>query len=334
MKASGAIGLAIFALIWTAIVGALDAKVGWNLFRAVRALDYPEAAGTVLSSEVTQHRGSKGRTSYGVAIRYRYDIDGTAREGDRYRYSGFTGSSDSKWAHAVVRQNPAGASVKVYYDPANPEESVLSRGINGADLFILLFLTPFNLIMFVLWAVPVWALRRRVRPLVAGDVKWWADGRTTRVRLPRYSPIVAGLAGTGGTAFASIFILGFGFGGDPSLAVAMVTWMVVIGVGVGVAGWQWLQQRAGKADLVLDDLERTAELPATFGRKERRTVPWSEITGVTVETIERRGRKGGTRYRYAVQLKHGNQADKLDEWHDQQGAESFAAWLRERLNLG
>lgn len=324
MKANGVISVAIFTLFWTALVGVADGIVGRNLFRALRALDYSETTGIVLSSEVTHQYGSKGG-NYGVAIRYRYEVNGTEREGDRYRHSGFSSSSDSSWADAVVGQHPVGASVKVYYDPANPEESVLSRGINGSDLFILLFLTPFNLIMLALWVAPVGALFHRIRPPVAGGVKWWTDGRTTRVRLPPYSPIVAGLGGVGGTAFASIFILGFGFGGSPSLAVGHVTWMMVIGVGVSVAGWQWLQQRAGKADLVLDDLERTAELPATFGRKQRRTVPWSEITGVVLERIEQRSRKGGTSYNYVVQLKRGNQADKLDEWHDQQHAESFAA---------
>jgi hypothetical protein len=332
MKAIGGIGLTIFTLLWTAMVGAFDVKVGWDLFRTVCALNYPETSGTVLSSEVTRRRVRRG-TSYGVAIHYRYEVDGTTREGDRYRYSGFS-ASGSKWAQAVVEQHPAGASVKVYYAKADPDESVLARGINGSDLFMLLFMTPFNMIMVALLSVPVGAVARRIRPPMAGGVKWWPEGRSTRVRLPRYSPCIAGLVGTGGAAVVSIFVLAFGFGAYPNLVVGISAWVLTVGVGVGVTGWQWRQQRVGKVDLVMDDIERTVELPATFGRKQRRTLPWSEITDVRVQTIQNRGGKGGTSYSYAVQLKHGKRSERLAEWYDQQRAESFAAWLRERLNLG
>ena len=333
MKASSVIVLTIFTLFWTAMVGAYDVMIVGNLFRTMRALDYPETTGTILSSEVTHHRGSKGGTTYGVAIHYRYEVGGGVREGDRYRYSGFTATSDSTWAYDAVRQNPAGASVKVYFNPANPDDAVLARGITGGDIFIFLFLTPFNMVMVGLWAMPVSALARKICRPVAGGVKWWTDGRSTRVRLPRYSPCIAGLVGTGGTAFVSVFVLAFGFGGNPSLPVALGTLMAAFGVGMGLAGWHWLQQRGGKADLVMDDLECTAELPANFGRKQRRTVPWSAIKHVVVEAVARRGKRG-TSYTYAVNLRCDGTSEKLAEWSDQQRAESFATWLRRRFKPG
>jgi hypothetical protein len=340
MKSKGVVFLTIFTLFWTALVGAFDYMIGLNLSRSIRALNYAETSGTVISSEVTRRSGSKGRTHsrgrthYGVAIRYRYEVGGVQREANLYRYSALTSSSDSKWAYSVVQGNPAGAVVKVYYDPARPDHAVLSRGVNGGDLFILLFMTPFNVVMLGLWSIPLGALVRKTRQPVAGGVKWSTNGRVTRVRLPRFSPLISALAGTGGMAFASIFVLAFGFGGNPPLAVAVGTLALAVGVGAGVGSWQWVQQHAGKADLVIDELERTVELPATLGRKQRRTVPWSAISGVTVDTLERRGSKGGTSRVYAVMLQCQGAGEKLAEWQDEGRAQSLADWLGERLKSG
>jgi hypothetical protein len=165
-------------------------------------------------------------------------------------------------------------------------------------------------------------------------VKWFADGRRTRVRLPQYSPLITGLVGTGVAAFASVFIVGCGFGFNPSLAVASGTMAVVIGVGVGWALWLWARQRGGRADLVINEIERTVELPLTYGRKERRTAPISDLQGVTVESVEHRGSKGGISFTYAVTLRCRGNPEKLTDWSDAPRAEAFAAWLRERLNLG
>jgi hypothetical protein len=152
MNFGGVLFLTIFTLFWTGVVGMFDGHIGLNLYRSIRALRFAEAPGTVLASQVTTSHGSKGSTQYAVAIRYSFEVGGVARKGDRYRYGGFDSTSDSRWANTVVQQNPLGAAVKVYYDPADPANAVLSRGISGGDLFILLFLTPFNLIMFGLWS--------------------------------------------------------------------------------------------------------------------------------------------------------------------------------------
>lgn len=329
----GTTGLLFFALFWTAMVGAVDGIIGYNLFRQIRSQSFATTAGTVTSSEVTQHRGSKGGNTYGVKIQYTYDVGGQTFEGDRYRYGSFS-SSDSGWARAAVRERPAGAKTTVHFDPKNPADSVLRTGVEGSDLFILLFLTPFNLIMLALWAVPVNWLWRKLRPSEAGGAKWFSDGRSLRVRLPRYSPWIAGAATAGAVSFISIFPLAFTVGGHPNLRLALGVWALVFAAGIGVGLWQWNKQRGGSADLVIDELEQRVELPATFGRKQREALSAAEISGITVERVERRGRRGSVSYVYAVTLQRpGLGGEKLTEWSNEDDAEALAAWLREKLRF-
>lgn len=333
MKKGGLFGILIFGLIWTAFVGAFDGFILYNQFRQIRATGFPQTTGTVTRSEVTRHRGSKGGTTYGVKIEYTYRINGTTFEGDRYRYGNFS-SSDSEWAHAAVRDNPVGASITVFYNPQNPGDALLSPGTNGGDLFLVLFLTPFNMIMLGLWAAAFTTIRGKFRPPVAGGVKWTDDGRFIRVRLPRYSPFVSCLAVIGIGSFISIFVVGISTGFHPSMRAILITWAILLGGGIGVAAWQRSKESRGNADLVINQVERTVELPATFGRKQRRTESFSAFSGIGVETIEHRGSKGGRSYTYAVTLQQAGGNEKLTDWYDEARAESLAAWLREHMPLG
>lgn len=333
MKKGGLFGIVIFGLIWTAFVGSFDGFILYNQFRQIRATGFPQTTGTVTRSEVTRHRGSKGGTTYGVKIEYTYRINGTTFEGGRFRYGNFS-SSDSGWAHTAVRDNPVGASIPVFYNPQNPGDAVLKPGANGGDLFLILFLTPFNMIMLGLWAAAFTTIRSKFRPSVAGGVKWTGDGRFIRVRLPRYSPLVSCLVVIGVGSFISIFVVGISTGFHPSMRAMLITWVILLGCGIGVATWVHMKQSRGSSDLVINQAERTVELPATFGRKQRQTVSCSAISGIGVETIARRGSKGGTSYSYAVMLQQAGGGEKLTDWHDEQRAESFAAWLRERMPLG
>jgi hypothetical protein len=333
MKKGGLVGLVIFGLIWTMFVGAFDGFILYNQYRQLRATRFPQTTGTVTHSEVTRHRGSKGGTTYGVRIEYTYTVNGVRFDGDRYRY-GVGSSSDSQWAHEAVRNHPADSAVTVYYNPANPGDAVLRPGTDGADLFLFLFLTPFNMVMLGLWAGAFSALRSKFRQPVAGGVKWSDDGRRIRVRLPRYSPLVSCLAVIGIGSFISIFVVGISTGFHPSMRAILAVWVILLGAGIAVAAWQRAKESRGNADLVIDQVERTVELPATFNRKQRQIVSCSAISGISLETIEHRGSKGGRSYTYAVTLQHGGSREKLTDWYDQQRAENLAAWLRERIPTG
>lgn len=46
-----------------------------------------------------------------------------------------------------------------------------------------------------------------------------------------------------------------------------------------------------------------------------------------------RGSKGGTSLTYAVTLQCRGTGEQLTDWNDEQRAEEFAAWLREKIVL-
>jgi hypothetical protein len=298
------------------------------------ALQYPSTEGEILSSIVTQTDGVKG-TTYGVGIRYTYSVGGRPYTGSRYRYD-TSSSSDSAWAKAVVAARPPGSKVPVFYDPANPQNSVLAPGLIGGDLFRLAFMTPFNAVMIGLWwgGWSGWRLTRG-KPM-AGGGKIMAEPGQVRVRLPAFSPVALALATTGLLAFLSIFIVGSLAGGwHPRMDTMLLTWSVIILGGLAAGGWHALNIISGKYDLVLDKLGGFLELPATCGRKRRRCVPVASVQKVRVETVLKSTKHGEeTRPMFAPTLDiRGPEAhsERLVEWYDAEKAGSFTSWLQGKL---
>ena len=85
-KQTGIGSLLIFAIFWCGITGAFVGIMMHSFWRAADAhLRYVPVTGTVLASEVKSHSGSDG-TTYGFGIRYRYAVNGTTYEGNRYAF--------------------------------------------------------------------------------------------------------------------------------------------------------------------------------------------------------------------------------------------------------
>ena len=326
--------MVFFGVFWSVLTLLFDSFLFVSAVRQVRALTFPSAQGTMISSAVTSHDDSDG-TTYGVAMRFQYSVGDRAYEGKRFRYDTST-SSDSAWANAAVAERPPGTKVDVFYNPTNPEDAVLVPGLLGSDLFQMAFLTPFNMVMFGLWAVG-WAQVRRnwFKPL-AGGVKITTNLRQTRARLTQFSALVSGLATLGLMSFLSIFVIGF-FGGGfhPSLRTMLLTWGVILAGSLTVGLWHGGWTLAGKYDLVIDELNGSVELPATCGRKTRLRIPFGAVREVRVETIRQTSSDGEPSmpsHRLTLDV-GGAQAgsERLVEWYDAQKAAEFAQWLREQL---
>jgi hypothetical protein len=332
MKRPG-IFLVIFGMFWTAIVLLFDGFIGYSTVNQLRALSFSTVTGVVTSSKVTDHSNSDG-TTHGVEIRYQYEVSERPYEGDRYRY-GAGSSSDSAWAWKAVAKYSEGSEVKVFYNPGNPAESVLSAGLDGSDYMFLLFLTPFNAVMLGFWGAGISMVVSKLTKSPNGGVKIIQDGRRLRLRLPRYPMLVAGFGTTGLIAFIEMFPIAFlGGGFHPKIQVVQPALAIAYGAGVAMFLWQWQKTRSGRFDLIIDESDGTVELPVTFDRKERISLSSSDIVDVTVETIANKGSEGGTSYTYAPTLNlRDRPAAKLAEWYTQSRAQQFADWLRPQLKI-
>ncbi|UCD75213.1 MAG: DUF3592 domain-containing protein [Phycisphaerales bacterium] len=340
IKRSRGIGfLMFFGLFWTAIVGSFDVFVGYSAYRQTKAESFPTVSGVILSSGISSHQStdSDGHTTtqHKAEITFSYEVVGVSYTGDTYRFGAFS-SSDRGHAEGVIARYPEGAEVEVHYNPADPSEAVLEVGIGAMQMFLFLFLTPFNLIMLWLWGVNIGAVRRMITRPPAGGVPIVMRGATTHVRLPRISPLTAAGAAALAVSFISIFIIAFGTGMDPPMWAVQVVWAAALGLAMLVYFWRTYLVGSGAKDLVIDDGAGMLSLPQTFGRKEDVIVAMAAVDAVEVRTITHHSSKGGTSYTYAPELSWRDeggelQRDRLAEWHDEARAKAFVDWLRRRI---
>jgi hypothetical protein len=109
----------LFVCFWSTLVLLFDVLMGRSLWNQFASGNYPSVSGQITQSEVTQHRSSKGGTTYGVDIRYRYMVNDRSFDRTRFRYNAGS-SSDSGWAVKAVAGHPVGSQTRVYYNPQNP----------------------------------------------------------------------------------------------------------------------------------------------------------------------------------------------------------------------
>lgn len=142
------VALVIFLLI--VCVSLFSTGIG-DALQAHRSKSWPSVEGTVVSSKVTSHsssiRGSSG-TSCKAEVRYQYQIDGASYENDVLRF-GQIKTGIRSFPEGDVKRHPLGETV-VYYDPEEPENSVLEPGLNLSLTVPLLIKVPF-LVFGVVW---------------------------------------------------------------------------------------------------------------------------------------------------------------------------------------
>lgn len=94
----------------------------------LRAKAWPSVEGTLKRVEIVE-RGSQFDLNDAVsfpAVRYSYEVAGKRYSGDRLSFGLGGGNLASRWA---IRGLSVGASVRVFYDPAKPSQSVLRPGV-------------------------------------------------------------------------------------------------------------------------------------------------------------------------------------------------------------
>lgn len=325
---------AVWITVWSAGTLAFDGMLLHGIYRQWKATGFPATVGTVAHSEVVVDHDDDG-TSYRVDVRYTYSVDRRQYEGDTYRY-GMTSFGENE-AYQIVESLAAGREVDVYYNPQDPADSVLRPGIEGADLFLALFLMPFNVIMLGAWAVAVRHFFPPEPDRPAGGARIVRRGFRQYVCTSAFRPVVVAVAVLLGTSFVSIFVVAFGFGPNPAVPAIVTVWGTVVSLTLFSYVWCRVRVGAGRTHLILDELARTVTLPAS--KTDQRGVPLMirypdvESVGVREKPPTHSGRAVSRRYEIVLGYRGGNgqQQVKIAEKSNRAEAEGLAAWIEEQI---
>jgi hypothetical protein len=323
----------VFILFWSSITLFFDAMVLSAAAMQLWSYTFDATAGTVLQCDVTSDADEDG-TTYGLDIRYQYRVGENIYTSDRYRFGAV--KTSGKWSEAIARQYPVDGRCTVYYDTANPERALLKRGIEGIDLYMLLFLTPFNLVMLAGWAVAYRTFRPAPKYEETGGVRVRDDGVEVRAFVPDNSALFVSLLAIGGTSFVMIFVAGCLTGMRPTLPVMFGVWGVVLGSAVWFGGQRFARDRAGLSDLVIDRFGQRLTLPATHGRKAPRTISFADVERITIQEERKVDSEGDATYVYAIQLHERGEPPaehRIFARSERDRAELFLTWLRRTMGV-
>lgn len=333
----GVIFGAVWILGWSAGTLFFDFMAVRGVVMQSRAAHYRTAQGIILDSRVHESSDSEGGTSYSAKLRYAYSVDDRRYEGDRIRYG--IKSGGRKRAHAFVQKYRPGTPITVHYDPARPSESVLETSINGADVFIFLFLTPFNLVMLGSW---VFAIKVVCGPRAA-DQRFMKrvrqePGGVIVVTLPGCSPVTVAVSTAMGVSFLLIFVVGLATAMKPSVTFTAIALGVVVAAAVR-SGWRAHNRRlAGEGELEIDPARRTITFPLRKRKPTRTTIRFDQVDAVDVRRKEKKDDDTTTvRYVPAVRWTHGDDiphTTALPPFDEEAEAQAMRNWLVERVKPG
>jgi len=97
--------------------------------RAKKSTQWPSVPGVITASWMRSGL-CKGMPCYHGEIEYRYRVEGADRRGTRLDLSRSHWAARESWQR-VLDQYPPGKAVTVYYETANPANSVLAPGLVG-----------------------------------------------------------------------------------------------------------------------------------------------------------------------------------------------------------
>ncbi len=226
----------------------------------------------------------------------------------------------------------AGTAVRVYYNPAKPADALLSPGIDSSQLFLALFLMPFNAVMAFLLAAFAQAARLKWFPPPAGGLRIEHGPRGASIRLDGWPALGAGLAAIALAAFVGIFAVAIFGGFNPPLSVVSIVWIVVLAAGVATTLRQFARNRSDRARLLLDEGNAIIVLPALHGRTARLTLPFADLTALRFTRELTRDSEGSSQTKYALAAK-GRAPERLALWSSEPQTRGFATWLATKLRL-
>jgi hypothetical protein len=319
------IAVGIFAIFWCILVGFFDHFIFSTIFRQLESTRFAQAPAEIISSELKRNNSRDGDT-FGVKVQFRYTVDGREYSSDKYSFDNLS-SSDSGWARQAVAKYFAGAQTTCYYDPADPSRAILKPGIDGSNIFLLMFITPFNVVGLGL----IWYALIGDRP--ARRVLYLEDRikNAEIFTLNQWSPLGTLVATFTAGSFLGMFLVAIPSGFHPSLMKVGVVWGSILVFAIAMAIWTYRQRRSGKYDLILDKHARTLTIPAMHRRPFPETIRFNEVEDFTAGSKKTgSGDDEKTVYEVFLQKTDGSKL-LLKQDYTAASANSLAETLRERM---
>lgn len=324
-----------FTVCWSVGTLTVDFLTVRGAVHQLRSVNYAAAEGQMTKCQVTEDSSDEG-VSYDVRAEYTYWVGGRQYTARRVHHLNLWNRAS---ASGFAADHPPGSRVTVYYDPADPADAVLLPGVGGPELFQLMFLVPFNVIMFGLASCLVQAavFWHRPDPEWPNGVHFLKRQDEVRVRFIKTTPAAAALTVLMGTSFFGTFVVAFGAGFPPPTIAMVILWLVILG-GAGFA-YRRRQSRiaAGKDDLIIDRRRKKLSLPHTFGRTGPVVVPLADVLAVEVDVVETKD-EDSHQVRFAPTVRwrdadgeprHG----KLADWVDRAQADRLVQWIKSKAGL-
>ncbi len=99
--------------------------------RAAASVKWPVTDGEITRSQLNREEPKRDKKAmFSMTVAYAYTLDGKNLEGHRVWFGDHFSTSDPDHFQAAVKRYPVGTAVKVFYDPADPSDSVLEPGSN------------------------------------------------------------------------------------------------------------------------------------------------------------------------------------------------------------
>lgn len=99
--------------------------------KAAQSLNWPSAVGKVIDSRMIESTSTDSdgdsSTTYRPHVQYEYEVMGASYTNDKIKVGMVVSTSAVKKVQETLARFPVGSTVKVYYDPNNPADSVLEQ---------------------------------------------------------------------------------------------------------------------------------------------------------------------------------------------------------------
>jgi len=118
-----------------------------NVYLGYKSDFWLETTAEVIRSKLSVSQDD-GSDSYNIVVNYKYSVEGKVYENNRINF-GYRNMRDGGKAKNIIYKYRTGVIVPVYYNPKDPNQSVLEKGYS-LNFFILFFILICLLSSFIL----------------------------------------------------------------------------------------------------------------------------------------------------------------------------------------